>query len=59
MLDGGPRTATIVMVSTGELLVLDRREFFQLLDIAPSIVKTLLVEVARRQRVTTGMLLTA
>ncbi len=59
LLDGGPRTATIAMVSPGELLVLDGREFFQMLDIAPSIVKTLLVEVARRQRVTTGMLITA
>jgi CRP-like cAMP-binding protein len=59
LLDGGPRTATVAMVGTGELLVFDRREFFQLLDIAPSIVKALLVEVARRQRVTTGVLLTA
>ena len=59
MLDGGPRTATIVMDSPGELLVLDRREFYDLLDITPSIVKKLLVELASRQRTTTKVLLTA
>ncbi len=59
LLDGGPRTATIAMVSPGELLVFDRREFFQLLDVAPSIVKTLLVEVARRHRANAGLFVAA
>jgi CRP/FNR family transcriptional regulator, cyclic AMP receptor protein len=59
LLSGGPRTATVTMMSAGELLVFDRREFFQLLDCAPSVVKALLVEVVRRQRVTTGLLVSA
>ena len=59
LLDGGPRTATIVMESPGELLVLDRGEFYRLLDITPSIVKKLLVELASRQRTTTNVLPTA
>jgi len=59
LLDAGPRTATIKMDSAGELLVLDQAEFFQLLDVTPSIVKKLLVELASRQRTTTRVLLTA
>jgi CRP/FNR family transcriptional regulator, cyclic AMP receptor protein len=59
LLDAGPRTATIVMDSAGELLVLDQSEFYELLDVTPSIVKKLLVELASRQRTTTKVLLTA
>jgi CRP-like cAMP-binding protein len=59
LLDAGPRTATIVMEGPGELLVLDRGEFYHLLDVTPSIVRKLLVEMASRQRTTTNALLTA
>jgi CRP/FNR family transcriptional regulator, cyclic AMP receptor protein len=53
LLDGGPRTATVVTVSAGQVQVFERREFFQLLDTAPSIVRNLLVVVARRHRANT------
>ncbi len=58
LLDGGPRTASIIMVSAGELHVFEQREFFRLLEVAPSVVKPLLVEVVRRQRTTMSALLT-
>ncbi len=50
LLDGGPRAATIVAVTDMELLVLDRGEFFQLLDEAPSISRKLLITMAGYQR---------
>ena len=50
LLDGGTRSATIVAESAMELLVLNRGEFFQMLDSAPSISRKLLVSMARYQR---------
>jgi CRP-like cAMP-binding protein len=59
LLDGGLRTATILMVSAGELLVFEQREFLALLDSSPSITRKVLIEVARRQRAATRALATA
>jgi CRP/FNR family transcriptional regulator, cyclic AMP receptor protein len=50
LLDGGPRAATIVADTDMELLVLDRGEFFQLLDTSPSISRQLLITMAGYQR---------
>ena len=50
LLDGGPRAATIVAITDMNLLVLDRGEFFQLLDEAPSITRKLLITMAGYQR---------
>ena len=50
LLDGGPRHATVIAEGPMEVLVLERREFWSLLDTAPSIAKKLLVALARRER---------
>jgi CRP/FNR family cyclic AMP-dependent transcriptional regulator len=50
LLDGGPRTATVVADGEATILVLDQREFGELLDASPSIARKLLVELAARQR---------
>jgi CRP/FNR family cyclic AMP-dependent transcriptional regulator len=50
LLDGGPRTATVIAEGDGQIVVLDQREFFELLDVSPSIAKKLLIELAGRQR---------
>jgi CRP-like cAMP-binding protein len=50
LLDGGPRTATVVADGDGRCLVLDRREFYDLLDLVVPVAKKLLVELARRYR---------
>ena len=50
LLDGGPRTATVVADGDGQFLVLDRREFDHLLDLVVPVAKKLLVQLARRYR---------
>lgn len=50
LLDGGPRTATVVADGDGQFLVLDRREFDYLLELVVPVAKKLLVELARRYR---------
>ena len=50
LLDEGRRNATVVADGPMDVLVLERREFWGLLDAAPSIPKKLLVALARRQR---------
>ena len=52
LLDDSPRTATVVAATPMQLLVLDRREFARLLDIAPSPAAALDRIVASRR--TTG-----
>ena len=50
LLDGGPRTATAVTESPSQLLVLNHRRFWQLLDQEPSVREAILEEVGRRLR---------
>lgn len=50
LLDGGPRHATVVAKGPTDVLVLETREFWALLDAAPSIAKKLLVVLAQRER---------
>lgn len=50
LLDDGPRHATVVADGPVDVLVLERREFWALLDAAPSISRKLLVVLAQRER---------
>jgi CRP-like cAMP-binding protein len=50
LLDEGPRHATVIADGPMNVLVLERREFWGLLDAAPSISKKLLVALAKRER---------
>ncbi len=50
LLDGGTRTASVVAETAMELLVLDRGEFYQMLDSSPSILRKLLTTMATYQR---------
>jgi CRP-like cAMP-binding protein len=50
LLDRGPRHATVIAEGPMDVLVLESREFWGLLDAAPSIAKKLLVAFAQRER---------
>jgi CRP-like cAMP-binding protein len=50
LLDGGPRTATAVTETACQLLVLNHRRFWQLLDDQPTVREAILEEVGRRLR---------
>jgi len=50
LVDGGPRTATVIAETPVDALVLDRREFSELLDGAPSIARKMIVATAARIR---------
>jgi CRP-like cAMP-binding protein len=50
LLDGGPRSATVVAVDPSELLVIRREPFLHLLESSPKIAVKLLAELARRLR---------
>jgi CRP-like cAMP-binding protein len=50
LLDGGPRTATAVTEAPSQLLVLNHRRFWQLLDQEPTVREAILEEVGRRLR---------
>ena len=50
LLDGGPRHATVIARGPMDVLVLETREFWALLDAAPSIAKKLLIVLAQRER---------
>lgn len=50
LLDGGPRSATVVAETPVRLLVIDRRNFFTLLTEIPRLSHTLLVTLSRRVR---------
>jgi CRP-like cAMP-binding protein len=56
LIDGGVRTATVVTETDVEVLVLDRREFDEMLDVSPSVAQNMLAELARRLRSTTRQL---
>ena len=50
LVDGGPRTATAVTETACRLVVLNHRQFWQLLDQQPSVREAILEEVGRRLR---------
>ena len=50
LVDGGPRTATAVTETPSQLLVLNHRRFWQLLDQEPTVRDAILEEVGRRLR---------
>lgn len=50
LLDGGPRSATVVAETAIRLLVIDRRNFWTLLAEVPRLTHTLLVTLSRRVR---------
>jgi CRP-like cAMP-binding protein len=50
LLDGGPRTATAVTETPTQLLVMNHRRFWQLLDQELSVREAILEEVGRRLR---------
>jgi CRP/FNR family cyclic AMP-dependent transcriptional regulator len=50
LLDGGPRTATAMTVTSARLLTMTHRRFRQLLDVSPPIRTAVLGEVSRRLR---------
>ena len=52
LLDGGPRTASVVAVTPIEVLSLSHKPFQDLLEREPSIVLKMLEELARRLRAT-------
>jgi CRP-like cAMP-binding protein len=56
LIDGGVRTATVVTDTDVEVLVLDRREFDEMLDVSPTVAQNMLTELARRLRSTTRQL---
>lgn len=55
LLDGQPRSATVLATSPMDVLVLDRREFSTLLDESPTIARKLLQAMATRQRPVAGV----
>jgi len=50
LLDGEPRSATIVAITDLRLLVLDRAGFWQLLDATPDLIRRMLTVLSRRVR---------
>lgn len=50
LIDGEPRSATVIASEECRLLVMHRRDFMSLLDRVPGVERKLLVELARRLR---------
>lgn len=50
LLDGEPRSATVIAEAPVRLLVMGQREFFTLVADVPSVARKLLVELSRRVR---------
>jgi len=50
ILDGGPRSATVIADSPVRLLVISRRQFSMLLEDVPGLTQTLLATLSRRVR---------
>ena len=50
LIDGGPRSATVEATTPMRLLVVGRREFWQLLEVAPSITRKLMRTLSKRLR---------
>ena len=48
VLDPQPRTATVQMSASGQVMILSEREFFSLLSSAPTLSRKLLIGLARR-----------
>ena len=48
VLDPQPRTATVEMTTEGQVLILSEREFFGMLQSAPTLSRKLLIGLARR-----------
>jgi CRP-like cAMP-binding protein len=51
LLDGGPRSATVVADTPLRLLVIKRRDFSTLLREAPELTQSLLATLSRRVRI--------
>lgn len=56
LIDGGARSASVVAETPMELLDLDRREFGQLLEVSPSVVRKMLSTMAARLREADAMI---
>lgn len=52
LIDGSARSASVVAETPMQLLDFDRGEFGQLLEVAPSVVRTMLTSIAARLRAT-------
>jgi len=50
LVDGGPRSASVEAASNMRLLVVGRREFWQLLNTAPSLAQKIMATLSRRVR---------
>ena len=50
LIDGEPRSATIIALTDVRLLVVDRAQFWRLLDDAPDLLRRILVVLSRRVR---------
>jgi len=50
LLDGDPRSATIIATTEVRLLVVDRAQFWRLLNETPDLVRRMLVVLSRRVR---------
>lgn len=50
LIDGEPRSATVDATTPMRLLVLDQRNFWQVLDVTPSIVRKVMQTLSRRVR---------
>ncbi len=53
LLDGGPRLATVSMITRGELLEVGRDGFVKLLDSSPELARMVMLQLADRLRATT------
>jgi CRP/FNR family transcriptional regulator, cyclic AMP receptor protein len=54
VLDGGPRTASVIAESPLEVMVFSRRDFHRLLEVAPAVARRMLPVLARRTRANSG-----
>ena len=50
LIDGYPRSATVIMTTDGSVLEINRRDFLSLLDSTPGMTKKLLVGMSHRLR---------
>jgi CRP-like cAMP-binding protein len=50
LLDGEPRSATVTATTDVRLLIVDRSQFWRLLNEAPDLVRRILVVLSRRVR---------
>jgi CRP/FNR family transcriptional regulator/CRP/FNR family cyclic AMP-dependent transcriptional regulator len=50
LIDGEPRSATIIALTDVRLLVVDRAQFWRLLDDAPDLLRRILLVLSRRVR---------